>query len=145
MFDKPFYERLKIWRDLRLSLETSEHPIKTVLEFWNRAPIQRIAADPYDRNTWPEPWEMIYENQYCEFSKILAIFYTLQLTDRFSTSRFEIHICTDREKSEVKYLLYIDNEVIGYYHDDVIFAKMLPTSLKIEANYTMTGNLENFY
>lgn len=145
MFNKNFYERLKIWRDLRHCIEYGDNPISLVLEFWNKVPIERLTVDPYDKDTWPHPWEMIYNNQYCEFTKILAIFYTLQLTDRFSECQFEIHICTDRENSEVKYLLYINDKVIGYYHDDIIFATLLPESLRIEANYEMNGDSANFY
>ena len=95
--------------------------------FWNTVPTSTIAADPYDNNTWPNPWELLKENTYCEFTKILAIYYTLQLTARFSQSAFEIHIVLDKKESAIKYLLFVDNQIIGYYNDRSIDANDLPT------------------
>ena len=69
---------------------------------------------------------MIEENRYCDFTKILAIYYTLQLTDRFSNSRFEIHITLDEKESVLRYLLFVDNLTIGYYYNKSIEAMDLP-------------------
>ena len=126
MFDKTYVDRLKMWRDFRLTLEESNSPFEDTIEFWNNAPLSSIAADPYDKTTWPTPWEMIEENRYCDFTKILAIYYTLQLTDRFSSSRFEIHITLDEKESVIRYLLFVDNLTIGYYYNKSIDATDLP-------------------
>ena len=120
MFNKSFVEKIKMWRELRIQLETAENPFDLVLDFWKMAPVITIATDPYDKNTWPDPWEMIRQNEYCEFMKILAIFYTLQLTDRFSRSDFEIHIFLDNEESKTIYLLSVDKNSIGYYNESYI-------------------------
>ena len=127
MFEKDYFTRVKLWREFRSTLETCEDPIKDVLQFWNTAPIGLISADPYDTDTWPDPWELLKENTYCEFTKILAIYYTLQLTDRFSHSDFEIHIVLDKKESAMKYLLFVDNQTLGYYYDRSIDTKELPT------------------
>ena len=126
MFDKTYVDRLKLWRDLRSKLEESKTPFEDTIEFWNNAPLSSIATDPYDKDTWPTPWEMIEENRYCDFTKILAIYYTLQLTDRFSDSRFEIHITLDEKESVLRYLLFVDNLTIGYYYNKSIDAVDLP-------------------
>lgn len=120
MFDKPYVTKLKMWRDLRNQLETAEDPFEIVLDFWKMAPATSIATDPYDKESWPDPWEMIRQNEYCEFMKILAIFYTLQLTDRFSQSDFEIHIFLDNKESKTIYLLSVDKNSIGYYNESYI-------------------------
>ena len=126
MFDKSYVERIKAWRTFRLTLEETISPFEDTIEFWNNAPLSSIAADPYDKTTWPTPWEMIEENRYCDFTKILAIYYTLQLTDRFSSSRFEIHITIDEKESVIRYLLFVDNLTIGYYYNKSIDATDLP-------------------
>lgn len=117
MFDKPYYERLRVWRQLRNDLETSTTPFEDVLGFWRMAPLGRPYADPYDSDSWPDPWELIHDNIFCEFLQILGICYTLQLTERFSTSSFEIHITLDKENDAIVYLLFVDNQAIGYYND----------------------------
>lgn len=117
MFNKTYYERLKCWKDFRENLETSQTPFDDVLEFWRLAPLSNMQADPFDNTTWPNPWEMIEENIYCEFVKILAICYTLQLTERFSQSHFEIHIAIDKTEEQIVYLLFVDNQPLGYYNE----------------------------
>jgi len=126
MVEKDFVGRIKLWRNLRLNLEDSNNPVIDAITFWNSVPVSTIAADPYDSNTWPNPWELLKENTYCEFTKILAIYYTLHLTKRFSKSRFEIHIVLDKKESAIKYLLFVDNQTIGYYNDRSIDANELP-------------------
>lgn len=126
MFDKPFVQKIKMWRELRQSVETAENPFDLVLDFWKDAPTTKIATDPYNKDTWPDPWEMILQNEYCEFMKILAIFYTLQLTDRFSHCHFEIHIFLDQQESRTIYLLSVDKNSLGYYNDSYI-AKVTKT------------------
>lgn len=120
MFEKSFYERLRVWRELRNKVETSNTPFEDVLDFWRKAPLGRPYTDPYDSENWPDPWELIHENIYCEFLQILGICYTLQLTERFSTSSFEIHITLDKKQDAIVYLLFVDNQAIGYYNDGSI-------------------------
>jgi hypothetical protein len=129
MFSKRYEDRLAAWRSFRESLESSVDPIQDAIDFWNKAPIVNIAADPWDPETWPDPWEMIEENTYCEFLKILAIMYTLQLTERFSHDCFEIHIATTEEKRY--YLLLINQRIIGYENNTHIPQNELP-KLKLE-------------
>lgn len=137
MFYKSFEQRMADWKSFRDNLELSNDPINDTIQFFNRAPIVKIAADPYDIESWPSPWELIDNNTYCEFIKILAICYTLQLTTKFSSSRFEIHITHDKENSITKYLCIVDELCIGYEYDRAIFVKDLPSQFATEIKYVM--------
>lgn len=137
MFDKKFEERLAIWVEFRKTLEVSNDPIDDTIAFFNRAPEVNYASDPYTPSTWPTPWELIEENIYCPFVKILAICYTLQLTDRFSQSTFEIHITQDKERSSTDYLLYIDDTVIGLNGDSYVHRTQIPSTTVSEITYAM--------
>jgi hypothetical protein len=137
MFDKKYEERLAAWVDFRNQLETSNTPLDDILDFYNRAPLVKIQVDPYDQSSWLDPWMLLYENKYCDFSILLGIFYTLALTTRFSDSKFEIHICTNKNKSEIKYLLFVDNNVIGYAPNRVLLKNDLPATLLIEKTYEL--------
>lgn len=137
MFDKKYDDRLRAWSEFRSCLESSADPIQDTIDFYNRAPLVSISVDPYDETTWLEPWDLLHENTYCNFSIILGIAYTLQLTARFSDAHFEIHICTNHEESEVKYLLYVDKTVIGYRRDRAVDAELLPKNLEIEKVYLL--------
>ena len=137
MFDKKFEERMIIWREFRASLETTIDPIQEVIDFYSRAPACTIAADPFTPSTWPNPWELLEENNYCPFVKILAICYTLQLTDVLSQASYEIHITRDNKKSATYYLLYVDDQVIGFNGDTHVHRSKLPTTLHSELVHTM--------
>jgi hypothetical protein len=137
MFNKKFEERLELWRQFRLGLETSSTPLEDAVEFYKTAPLVSIQVDPYDVDQWLDPWELLYENQYCEFSKILAICYSLQLTDRFMTEDFEIHICTNNKEATTHYLLFFQNKVIGYEWSSVIERDNLPLDLQSQQHYLM--------
>lgn len=113
MFNKRYQDRLFEWAKLRSRIETDVSPFEMVIVFYATAPSVSIQVDPYDPETWLGPWELIYENQYCEFSKMLAFAYTLKLTERFIDSEIEIHICTNKQKQELDYCVVVDNVVIS--------------------------------
>lgn len=123
MVDKNYYQRLKIWQNLRQSLEQSKQPYEDAINFFDEIPTASLAVDPYNETTWPNPWLLIEENVYCRFLKLLGICYSLQLTDRFSTRDFEIHIGIDSENNDLVYKIKIDNESISSYNDKYILNK----------------------
>lgn len=141
MFSGSYEDRLRSWHDFRNSLENNDNPIQETINNYDLVSKVSIHTDPYDQNTWPDPWELISENTYCEFCTILGICYTLQLTDRFSGSKFEIHITLDREKSSTDYLLFIDEWCINYDKEAPILVSELPKSLTFEKSYDMSGYL----
>lgn len=134
MFDKKYEDRLRKWKRFRDSLEFSNDPIQNVLDFYKDVAKVRINVDPYAEETWPNPWELLKEDVYCEFSKLLGICYTLQLTDRFSQSHFEIHIRQDSENSQIRYLLIVDGLVID--QDGILPKKIIETS-QLEREFVM--------
>ena len=133
MFEKKSYEdRLLFWRDFRSGLETSSDPIQETIDFYNQAPMCLLAADPFTPSSWPTAWELLEENNYCSFVKILAICYTLQLTDVLSQASYEIHITRDREKSETYYLLFVNDTVVGFTGDTHVHRTEMPNTLRSE-------------
>jgi hypothetical protein len=124
------------WYKLRQTLETSEDPFSDVVNFFQRLPRVKLYTDPYDSATWPTPWELIDENEYCDFNLILGICYTIQLTERFKDCRPTINLTIDIVNKTVYYLLCIDDKVYGY-DDGWITVSELPKSLKIQKIYPM--------
>lgn len=137
MFDKKYEERLVVWREFRDSLETSSDPIQEAINFYQFAPLVSISVDPYTPSTWPDPWELLSENQYCDFGKILAICYSLQLTDCLSEADFVIHITLDTNKSTTYYLLFVDDRVIGFHGDKHVSCTELPKDLQNQLQHAM--------
>jgi len=137
MFQLNFEDRLTTWRSFRESLETSKDPIQDTIDFYNNAPLVTIATDPYTPSTWPDPWELLEENNYCSFVKILAICYTLQLTDVLSQASYKIHITHDRENSSTYYLLYVDDRVVGFNGDSHVHQNELPENFISQFEHVM--------
>ena len=137
MFHIQKYEdRLASWNQFRETLEQVADPIQETLDFYNQAPRVSINTDPWDNATWPDPWELVLENQYCTFCSVLGTCYSLQLTERFKGSNFEIHIGIDRNNSRTVYILKIDNIVISWNDGDANITE-LPTTLQTEKIYAM--------
>ena len=137
MFDKSYEDRLATWAEFRSTLEVSKDPIQDTINFFNKAPLVNIQTDPYTPSSWPDPWELIKENIYCAFVKILAICYTLQLTDVLSKEKFEIHITHDNKRSSTYYLLYVGDRVIGFEEGTHVCKTDIPNSIISHHEYPM--------
>jgi len=139
MFHKLYETRLALWQEFRDELETAFDPLQLVIDLYQSAPTVSINCDPWDRSTWPDPWQLLAENEYCEYCIILGMCYTLQLTDKFSQAKFEIHIVIDQENSDRMYLLHVDDRVLGYYYNSHISRNELPPGLHSEVIHQMPG------
>ena len=137
MFNKKYEDRLRSWVELRKQLEVSNNPLQKVIDFYKQVNLVRIQVDPYNKNSWPDPWTLLYDNIYCRFAVLLGIAYTLQLTERFSRSNFEIHITRDKENSMIRYLLYVDYQVVDCDKSEPILANTLSSKLQIETKYPL--------
>ncbi len=138
MFNKSKEQRLRAWVDFRKQLETSKDPLQDTIDLYHMAPLVNIQVDPYNKDLWPNPWELLYDNKYCDFAKILGIADTLKLTDRFSNVPMMIHIYTDRENSEVKYLLFLEEKVIGYEPKKAVDKHTIPSNIKFDMSFQYT-------
>ena len=136
MFHKNYEQRLNSWSSLRQKLEVAADPFQEVIDFYKQSPYVSVHTDPWSQDMWPDPWELVYENQYDEFCTVLGMCYSLQLTDRFKGSEFEIHICTLESLSYV-YLLFVDDYVLGYDNNKVVLKKELPMDLQSQTVYAM--------
>jgi hypothetical protein len=130
-------QRLVDWHAFRLQLENSETPLTDVVDYFQSLPRVKVYTDPYDQSSWPTAWQLIDENEYCQFNIILAICYTLQLTTHFENSSPLIKIAIDRINKVVYYLLFIDTKVYGYDDINWIPADSLPKTLKYLKIYNM--------
>lgn len=139
MFAKTYEERLLCWAKFRQSLEDSNTPFQDVIEFYRPAPSVSIHTDPFHTEAWPDPWELLFENQYCDFTRVLGYGYSLQLTERFKGSNFEIHISTDNVLGYM-YLLFIDDQVLGYDDTKAVNKKDLPEDLQSQQVFSLSDN-----
>lgn len=132
MVNRKFEERIAIWSRFRQTLETATDPIADTIEFWSTVPLGARNLDPYDMTTWPDPWEMIEENSYCEFGQLLAIAYTLKLTDKFKDWQPIFKIGLDRKSARRYYMLFLGDQVIGFDQEKSVHINTVPKNIHIE-------------
>jgi len=138
VYNLSYEQRLAAWSAFRESLETSADPLQDTIDFYKQFPLVSIHTDPYDKNCWPDPWELIHENEYCDYCIILGMCYTLQLTTRFSGEEFEIHIGIDEGNTQQFYLLVVGDKVLGYDVDTYVNKETALTKIKSQVVYPMT-------
>lgn len=110
---------LREWREMRESAQKNENTVQLVKSFFEDKPTVSFHTDPYTKKSWPNPWQLIYEDTYCEFTKILAICYTLQLTTKFTGQPASIYIIRDIKNHKEYPVLYIGENCICFEHFDM--------------------------
>lgn len=138
MQEDKFETKLSTWHKFRQTLETSLTPFQDVIRYYNTLDTCNLSVDPWDQKTWPDPWELLCQNKICDFTNSLGVCYSLQLTDRFSQNKFEIHISTDTTNNEVMYPVVIDDEyVLCYKLNEVCQKAEIPSNIISQRIYPM--------
>lgn len=137
MFDLPYEKRILAWRQFRNYLETANDPVQDVINWAAQAQDKDTELYEWSEENFPDPWELIGESRYSPLYKSLLICYTLQLTDRFCDTDFEIHISTDTDMpTEHLYLVRFNKQIIGY-EDHAIQDNELPPSVVSQRVYAI--------
>jgi len=84
MWPQTFDVRLASWNQLRdraqtLDLETA---LVEINSWWFRAPWRPYYLHWDDQATWPDPWQLLSDDVYCDVARALGILYTISLLDR---------------------------------------------------------------
>lgn len=93
-------DRILKWREWRNSLVPLplDECLKEVAINWAKAPLINHYLTPDDINEWPDPWQLINDNIYCDLSIALGMFYSIALCDNPHISdniRIEIYKTSD--------------------------------------------------
>ncbi len=132
-------ERLRFWSDFRQKINHCEleSAIKETTHLWSYAPFVKnyLHYDFFDK--WPNPWELLYENVYCDLAKVLGIFYTLYLSKH--RPLMEIRVYNDLITNEQYNLVWIDKGkyVINYIFDDIVNKKQITKDIKLIKTITI--------
>ena len=109
LFDIHGNERLLEWKKFRDHLETSNTPFEDLAVLWSQAPFVNRYLNPFNYKSWPGPWKLLIDGQFDDLAISLGMLYTIQLTERFKNSKFEIRQTFDQSP---KSFLIIDDSVV---------------------------------
>ena len=120
VFQLNYETRLSSWYDLRVRLEDSSVETRCVEvdKFWQQAPLVNHHLHILDSENWPDPWQLLVENTYCEVARAVGICYTLLL---LGVENIEIAEATDKMGDDVVIVL-VDNAkyILNYWPDTVL-------------------------
>ena len=120
VFQLNYETRLQNWYDLRNSLKNAD--VETVCveidKWWQHAPLVNHYLHPYEVLTWPGPWDLLNDNEYCYFARGLGMVYTLLL---MGVTCIDFCVATDDNSEEVVIVL-VDNAkyVLNYWPNSVL-------------------------
>ena len=111
MWPPTFAARLESWTALRTI--TQDQDLETALAainaWWFNTPWQAYYLDWDNQLTWPDPWQLLSDNVYCDVAKALGILYTITLLDRADMADATLVLTEDHRNlvlvSKTKYIL----------------------------------------
>jgi hypothetical protein len=84
MWPTDFASRLESWNLLRQ--QTKNLPLcsalQTINHWWFASPWRPYYLHWDDQAVWPDPWQLLSDNIYCDLARGLGILYTITLLDR---------------------------------------------------------------
>jgi hypothetical protein len=114
-------ERLTHWKNFRESLAqlTTESAVQSVAEFWSDCPFRPYYLDIEQVSSWPNPWQLLTDNYYCDVAKALGIVYTLYFGGHGDD--VEIKVCRDLEKLHTYNLVFLcQGKYVLNFQDGVV-------------------------
>ena len=124
IFQSTYEARLQDWFQLRTSVTSLpiEQQCITIDKWWQDAPLVTHHLHPHDIDNWPDPWELLSENTYCEVARALGMCYTLYL---IGVNDIEL-VLARNDTAEDVVLVLVDNAkyILNYWPDTVISNKL---------------------
>ena len=109
MFKLSACDRLSRWRSFRLLLDSLplDNAVEKANDLWATCPFTPYYLDPLQPEQWPNPWDLIIENCYCDLAKVLGLVYTLHLTKHSALLFPEIHVYFDNKTKHTYHIAYL--------------------------------------
>jgi hypothetical protein len=84
MWPTSFGDRLESWNQLRqqVQLLPTAKTLQCINQWWYNCPWQPYYLHWDDQPIWPDPWQLLSDNYYCDLARGLGILYTITLLDR---------------------------------------------------------------
>ena len=118
MWPVDFSQRLESWNNLRNLCQTLplEQALDAINSWWFNVPWRPYYLHWDDQSNWPDPWQLLSDNHYCDLARALGILYTITLLDRADLGDATM-VLTDQgdnlvQVAKSKYILNWDKDTI---------------------------------
>jgi hypothetical protein len=140
MFKLSTSERLRRWKSIRQNLNNIclTDAIAHTVELWQSCPFSPFYLDPETPADWPDPWQLLEENTYCDLAKVLGIVYTLHLSLHKSVLEPEIRIYYEPKTRYNFHIAYLcgGKYVLNLIEDEIVNKEHINQELKLKYRYT---------
>lgn len=84
MWPADYHQRLVDWARLRDQCRSGdlETALTQINDWWFRAPWRPYYLHWDDRDIWPDAWQILNDNIFCDLARGLGILYTIEMIDR---------------------------------------------------------------
>lgn len=117
MWPPDFDQRLQAWAKLRQHVQQADpaQALQEINDWWFNAPWQPYYLHWDDIARWPDPWQLLEDNTYCDVARGLGIVYTIVMLDRTDLTA-DLVLTEDNfnivQVNNNKYVLNIERQVI---------------------------------
>ena len=140
MWPKTFQLRLDAWANLRTQAQSqdAETALTTINSWWFQCPWRAYHLHWDDQPTWPDPWELLSDNLFCDVARGLGILYTITLLEREDLMSAELVLTEQGHNlvrlTQTKYILNWERNIIVNTNLEVKVKRQL-TQKQIQARY----------
>ena len=142
-------DRLDHWKQFRHRLASLplEEALAECSAFWQKAPFTPYYLDYLTVDQWPTPWELVYENYYCDLAIALGIVYTLHLSGHLSVEDIGLRVYQDSETKHQYNLAWINQGkyILNMIDGEVLNIKQFDNALQLKQQFTAVDlQLDNY-
>ena len=137
MWPKTFSERLRSWNDLRTRCQsnTAEHALIDINKWWFQTPWIPYHLHWDDQSLWPDPWQLLSDNVYCDLARALGILYTISMLDRADMADAELILTKEGDNlvqvGQGKYILnWSPDSVVNTFQEVKIVRQLKQQQIK---------------
>lgn len=131
MWYPEFSDRLDSWHGLRVAAQNQplEAALDLINQWWFKAPWQAYYLHWDDQERWPDPWQLLSDNVFCEVARGLGILYTISMIDHKEITSAGLVLTEDGynlvQVNKEKYILNWDKNKIVNTHQAVNIKRQL--------------------
>jgi len=118
MWHTDFADRLEAWAILREKAQSLplDEALQIINDWWFNSPWKSYYLHWDDKPTWPDPWQLLNDNIFCELARGLGILYTITLLEHKDLKSAKLVLTEDDRNlvlvNKEKYTLNWDHKVI---------------------------------
>jgi hypothetical protein len=134
MWPNAFADRLESWNQLRDQVHNlpTEKTLEIINSWWFQVPWRPYYLHWDDQPNWPDPWQLLSDNHYCDLARALGILYTITLLDRADLGDATLVLTATGDNlvlvAKSKYILNWDKDTIVNTNQETKIKKQLTQS-----------------